>query len=92
MTKIFHVLAVAGLMLGGATTASMAAAAGDGDATQSAKTPARPGPTAAPSNNGSMSTIQTQPMTPTSVPASPAPPNDGSGTGGANGGAGSGKK
>ena len=91
MTKLFHVLAVAGLMLGGATTASMAAAA-DGDATQPAKTPAHPGPTAAPSNNGAMSTIQTQPVTPSSVPASPAPPNDGSSTGGANGGASSGKK
>jgi len=90
MTKIFHVLAISAIMLGGVTTASMAAA--DGDATQPAKTLARPGPTAAPSDSGSTSTMQTQPMPSTTDPATATAPNDGSGTGGASGASGGGKK
>jgi hypothetical protein len=95
MTKIFQVLAVSAIMLGGVTTASMAASA-DGDATQPKATDATPAPTApamAPSNGVSTTTtvMPGQPMAPGDSSASGAP-NDGSGTGGASGGSNGGKK
>jgi hypothetical protein len=107
MTKIFQVLAVSAIMLGGVTTASMAAST-DGDASQPQAPQAIPAPTTPPSDSTStqpmvpgngVSTTTTvmpgQPMAPSGDPSASGPPNDGSGTGGAsgaNGGSGGGKK